>query len=62
MPVFLIYSQGNSTNNSTGRNAVIGSGFDEAEARAAAIAAQPDGETRVHAGWSAFTSRPPSRS
>ncbi|TMA25409.1 MAG: hypothetical protein E6J87_22835 [Deltaproteobacteria bacterium] len=55
MPVFLLFSTGSPHDNSTGRNAVIASGNTEADARAAAAAVAPDGETKVHAGWSAFT-------
>ena len=40
--------------NSTGRNAVIASGVDEAAARAAAKDAAPDGETKIFSGWTAL--------
>lgn len=54
MPAYLLYSTGNTTDNSTGRNACIAVGATEAAARTAAIAVAPDGETRVHTAWSAL--------
>jgi len=56
MPVFLFYHPGGGspTANSTQRNAVLVVGSTEAEARAAAQASAPDGETKVHADWPAL--------
>ena len=51
MAAFLLYSNGNTHDNSTGRNSVIACGANEAAARAAAIAAAPTGEDRVPADW-----------
>lgn len=39
--------------NASGINAVLATGANESAARAAAIAAQPNGETKVPASWSA---------
>jgi len=54
MAVFMIYSPGSPYDNASGRNAVVAVGASEAAARTAAQAAAPDGETRVHAAWSAL--------
>ena len=54
MPAYLLYSTVNHLDNSTGRNACIAIGANEAAARAAAIAAAPGGETRVPAAWTAL--------
>ena len=56
MATYLLYRNAGKTEqaNATGRNTVIASGATEAAARAAAQAAAPDGETKVHAEWSAL--------
>jgi len=54
LPAYLLYSTVNHLDNSSGRNACIALGANEAAARAAAIAAAPDGETRVSASWTAL--------
>jgi hypothetical protein len=51
MAIYLLQSTHDFDRNSSGRNAVIVSAADETAARAAAIAAQPDGETMCHPSW-----------
>lgn len=54
MATFLIYATKQQYRNSSGRNAVLASGANEAAARVAAKAARPDGETKVPAKWVAL--------
>ncbi len=53
MALFLLHRTAEHERNSSGIHAVLCEAANEGAARAAAAAAAPTGETRIHAGWAA---------